>query len=102
MADIGDDGQIDTHVLVDRRAIDIDVDLLRMRGEGIEATGDAIIEPRAQRHDQIGLVHRHIGLERAVHPENAEPRSEEHTSELQSLMRMSYAVFCLKKTKKHT
>src|SRR3546814_2521364 len=28
-------------------------------------------------------------------------RSEEHTSELQSLMRISYAVFCLKK-KKHT
>src|SRR3546814_2314266 len=28
------------------------------------------------------------------------PRSEEHTSELQSLMRISYAVFCLKKTKK--
>src|SRR3546814_1905401 len=28
------------------------------------------------------------------------PRSEEHTSELQSLMRISYAVFCLKK-KKH-
>src|SRR3546814_1990476 len=32
------------------------------------------------------------------------PRSEEHTSELQSLMRISYAVFCLKKTNtiKHT
>src|SRR3546814_4859675 len=30
-----------------------------------------------------------------------EPRSEEHTSELQSLMRISYAVFCLKK-KQHT
>src|SRR3546814_2898945 len=28
-----------------------------------------------------------------------EPRSEEHTSELQSLMRISYAVFCLKKQK---
>src|SRR3546814_6794086 len=28
-------------------------------------------------------------------------RSEEHTSELQSLMRISYAVFCLKKTNKH-
>src|SRR3546814_4323503 len=28
-------------------------------------------------------------------------RSEEHTSELQSLMRISYAVFCLKKTKQH-
>src|SRR3546814_3646384 len=29
-------------------------------------------------------------------------RSEEHTSELQSLMRISYAVFCLKKKKKKT
>src|SRR3546814_2720175 len=28
---------------------------------------------------------------------NRRPRSEEHTSELQSLMRISYAVFCLKK-----
>src|SRR3546814_9464554 len=31
----------------------------------------------------------------------ASPRSEEHTSELQSLMRNSYAVFCLKKKKTH-
>src|SRR3546814_10766512 len=30
------------------------------------------------------------------------PRSEEHTSELQSLMRISYAVLCLKKNKKQT
>src|SRR3546814_3914592 len=30
-----------------------------------------------------------------------EDRSEEHTSELQSLMRISYAVFCLKKKKPH-
>src|SRR3546814_9823123 len=30
-------------------------------------------------------------------PEDVVPRSEEHTSELQSLMRISYAVFCLKK-----
>src|SRR3546814_7023672 len=37
---------------------------------------------------------------RAVDP--AAPRSEEHTSELQSLMRISYAVFCLKKKKKQT
>src|SRR3546814_7248000 len=29
------------------------------------------------------------------------PRSEEHTSELQSLMRISYAVFCLKKKKQN-
>src|SRR3546814_5569332 len=31
-----------------------------------------------------------------------EHRSEEHTSELQSLMRISYAVFCLKKKKNYT
>src|SRR3546814_7920395 len=33
------------------------------------------------------------------HPHRARDRSEEHTSELQSLMRISYAVFCLKKKK---
>src|SRR3546814_1019421 len=44
-----------------------------------------------------------IGLARcmlAVHPQGLQVRplrSEEHTSELQSLMRISYAVFCLKK-----
>src|SRR3546814_2499105 len=38
-------------------------------------------------------VHRH-GCAAGTH------RSEEHTSELQSLMRISYAVFCLKKKKK--
>src|SRR3546814_8093829 len=41
------------------------------------------------------------GLESESHPDDAAVRSEEHTSELQSLMRISYAVFCLKKTK-HT
>src|SRR3546814_9797184 len=38
-----------------------------------------------------GLELQHFGL-----------RSEEHTSELQSLMRISYAVFCLKKKQKTT
>src|SRR3546814_4824935 len=38
------------------------------------------------------------GLERSV-PQAEGMRSEEHTSELQSLMRISYAVFCLKKKK---
>src|SRR3546814_9496504 len=36
----------------------------------------------------------------ALVPAMAARRSEEHTSELQSLMRISYAVFCLKKKKK--
>src|SRR3546814_1558865 len=34
-------------------------------------------------------------------PSLERPRSEEHTSELQSLMRISYAVFCLKKKNKY-
>src|SRR3546814_1400049 len=38
------------------------------------------------------IVKRHI---------TSSSRSEEHTSELQSLMRISYAVFCLKKNKTH-
>src|SRR3546814_9172918 len=37
---------------------------------------------------------------RAADDISAASRSEEHTSELQSLMRISYAVFCLKKKKK--
>src|SRR3546814_3640605 len=42
---------------------------------------------------------------KALSPKERLGRSEEHTSELQSLMRISYAVFCLKKkrrTKSHT
>src|SRR3546814_5471508 len=37
--------------------------------------------------------------EQSVHLAESADRSEEHTSELQSLMRISYAVFCLKKKK---
>src|SRR3546814_6437680 len=49
------------------------------------------------------MVERGISLARtlfAFNSVNVEGRSEEHTSELQSLMRISYACFCLKK-KKH-
>src|SRR3546814_5428312 len=50
--------------------------------------------------------HRVVGAELPEKPvrldkARKEKRSEEHTSELQSLMRISYAVFCLKKKKKH-
>src|SRR3546814_4754556 len=40
------------------------------------------------------------GSVQAADPRPIRTRSEEHTSELQSLMRISYAVFCLKKKKK--
>src|SRR3546814_3762045 len=50
--------------------------------------------------DATGLAITPVGrvLARSINP--ATPRSEEHTSELQSLMRNSYAVVCLKKKKK--
>src|SRR3546814_7250637 len=67
-----------------------------------------------QRHDRAGGRRRleaagtqlRSGLARRLELESINPslgRSEEHTSELQSLMRISYAVFCLKKKtqKKH-
>src|SRR3546814_1255284 len=52
---------------------------------------------RAQAAEYAALDHlrcARIGFLQAI-------RSEEHTSELQSLMRISYAVFCLKKKNKH-
>src|SRR3546814_4493352 len=42
------------------------------------------------------------GLAKAALAVKVDGRSEEHTSELQSLMRISYAVFCLQKKNKHT
>src|SRR3546814_2506540 len=56
----------------------------------------------AQRHAGLRLTAIEMPM---PEPHNATPyRSEEHTSELQSLMRISYAVFCLKKktTNTHT
>src|SRR3546814_9636336 len=49
----------------------------------------------------ISRLRRHIDRLSRFHRPFADHRSEEHTSELQSLMRISYAVFCLKK-KKHS
>src|SRR3546814_2535062 len=46
----------------------------------------------------FGLIGRVGGQEFAALDQMVDARSEEHTSELQSLMRISYAVFCLKKT----
>src|SRR3546814_1628261 len=91
-------------------------------------SGRAAVKVRARSLvDDEGVVHRRVGLQRPLEKTNmlaedydqshwrpvdaeafgkvwsSELRSEEHTSELQSLMRISYAVFCLKKknTKTH-
>src|SRR3546814_2669282 len=61
-----------------------DAALLRLARE-IAATMDRLLAEQVAPEDLLG--------EAVLH----EVRSEEHTSELQSLMRISYAVFCLKK-----
>src|SRR3546814_4508555 len=63
--------------------------------EGMVGTG--LSRPLDRHHRQ------QPGTDRSVHRHRQYPlRSEEHTSELQSLMRISYAVFCLKKKKRTT
>src|SRR3546814_9721032 len=54
------------------------------------------------RQTQRNIMERYLARMRIAKVDLQPRRSEEHTSELQSLMRISYAVFCLKKkNKKH-
>src|SRR3546814_10198244 len=81
-------------------------DLRRRHRGAVRPAGVAVdaLEPdRAVRHRGVEIG----GGGKAAEPpfllipaRSDNPRSEEHTSELQSLMRLSYAVFCLKKKKK--
>src|SRR3546814_8861584 len=71
----------------------------------VTALGRTVAEAKAKAYRAIdaidwrqGFCRRDIGW-REIAREGATRRSEEHTSELQSLMRISYAVFCLKKKK---
>src|SRR3546814_3319036 len=54
---------------------------------------------RGMRQVAAGLLSLESSRETAKNATSFSGRSEEHTSELQSLMRISYAVFCLKKKK---
>src|SRR3546814_13876720 len=60
--------------------------------------------PHAARPPALAAASLHSTRRQAAHPQRGRDdpggRSEEHTSELQSLMRISYAVFCLKKKTK--
>src|SRR3546814_3465886 len=69
------------------------------RVAALEAESEALCEQWSEVPDVPAEVHARID---AIDAELGAlvDRSEEHTSELQSLMRISYAVFCLKKKKK--
>src|SRR3546814_2726433 len=70
----------------------------------VELALDQVVPGRRRRvlevrHEDAGAAVQRVDDHLAV--DGAGDRSEEHTSELQSLMRISYAVFCLKKKNQH-
>src|SRR3546814_7783146 len=74
---------------------------------GVEKIVTVVSQPDHEIADPVALhfrACRAVGKTRGAQGSVSEQhvRSEEHTSELQSLMRISYAVFCLKKKKKQT
>src|SRR3546814_5513868 len=80
------------------------VRILRRDADRLGFPKSFTIYDQADANRLTGYVIRDLGLDpkrfppRSVHATiSAAKRSEEHTSELQSLMRISYAVFCLKK-----
>src|SRR3546814_10169008 len=60
------------------------------------------VSSRPARHSRSSTLYRSDPVSYAKARVQESARSEEHTSELQSLMRISYAVFCLKKKKDTT
>src|SRR3546814_1331750 len=101
--------------LVERDRIDADAELLDQLE--LRRRGDEIARHRRQHMQQRGDLARDLVQRRRLIDMDDDPgtedrvdglaetgarRSEEHTSELQSLMRISYAVFCLKKKKNKT
>src|SRR3546814_7467266 len=73
------------------------------REEAAETLFDAVGKAEARGHDQQRQQRRQDQPADHDDAHRRAPRSEEHTSELQSLMRSSSAVFCLKKKKtQHT
>src|SRR3546814_10582770 len=65
------------------------------------AADDRVNDPPPYRGDAEQPQGQSRHAERVGRVSGRHRRSEEHTSELQSLMRISYAVFCLKKKRKH-
>src|SRR3546814_15520372 len=66
----------------------------------VERVGVDLLAADARAGNRRGDAAHHLRRARHVEPGATMRRSEEHTSELQSLMRISYAVFCLKKKTK--
>src|SRR3546814_2590939 len=95
-------GRMDAFLVVDHRHAGLQrVVLDRLHQAGPAALGRLYLAPVCHLGGAPGLAVDRPGAGVVVRLA-ALRRSEEHTSELQSLMRISYAVFCLKKKKKLT
>src|SRR3546814_8614718 len=91
------------HEMVEARLYCTDIDLVmqarKIRLDAKLFRDAGIFADSIQRHRDKHLAG--VAVDESVEIEVLnDDRSEEHTSELQSLMRTSYAVFCLKKTQK--
>src|SRR3546814_1912652 len=89
----GSRADLNTPVLIlDIEALDRNIAAMA----ALTASKGVALRPHAKTHKSVDIAKRQIAAGAAG------VRSEEHTSELQSLMRISYAVFCLKKKKEPT
>ena len=73
MAHIAHDRDINADHLVDGGRIDVDMRLLGLGAEGIDAPGDPVVKTRTDVDHQIAVVHRHIGLIETMHAQHADP-----------------------------
>src|SRR3546814_6031174 len=88
-----------------RSAVAVELRALRFADRGVR--GPVAMDDGVETRQQPGIRRLPRWIEvfhgtsfRGWRSHSAAARSEEHTSELQSLMRISYAVFCLKKKKR--
>src|SRR3546814_6507189 len=82
LVDVNEAGLVETARLVEAAGA-------RASVHRLDLSDVAATETWFQAHGDVDILHNNAGV--------VSGRSEEHTSELQSLMRISYAVFCLKK-----
>src|SRR3546814_9149146 len=100
-----------THSFPTRRSSYLPLDFVQFTYNVLDREAEARLLPLAADRGQAVILNRPFRQKALIRQVQGHPlpdwaaefgaasRSEEHTSELQSLMRISYAVFCLKKTK---
>ena len=71
-AQIGRDCDVDTDILIELGAVDVDVDFASAERVGLEVAGDTIVEPHPERDEQVRLLNCGVHPRLAVHAHHAE------------------------------